>query len=516
MIETLNSKDGALTAKINNIFVHSSYSPKKEALNYARKMRFAESRSIILLEPCLNYLAEIIKRENPQTKIISIYFEEFFFNNDTDKSDHKYLYNKDNSKLQQFLSHTVTELDIESLKIIDWPPAEKIFGISSELRNIIGQHIREMYGNITTVSGFGKIIFRNYFHNFSSIEHFFKISMQNSTVFIAGSGPSLKNEIDFLKNNRNRLFLIALPSSVSFLQHNLIKPDLIVTTDPGYYAKQHLYSSESIPVAAPLTAALPISIQNTGIIEFKQNYFLETFLSNNQNTVIIPQHGTVAGSAIYIALQISSGPILISGFDFSYHDLLSHNRPHSFDSIIDSQADRYKPLNSLYFYRNIIDSERISNFTRTNKALKTYSGWFAANSRKFNSRCFFMERNFPPPGAFQSISCRNAEGMLGPPPQASFIRMENTIVNERKYRLHQMINSSVTMLEDTAEIIQHLQSGSEIVQALNNPFIFNLFLPSLLEIKRHYIHKNGKEVQNKAVSLIRETITFIESFLNYV
>ena len=58
-------------------------------------------------------------------------------------------------------------------------------------------------------------------------------------------------------------------------------------------------------------------------------------------------------------------------------------------------------------------------------------------------------------------------------------------------------------------------SGSNLFYFLNNGLLRNLFLPELLEFKRHYSDKNGKKVQNKAVSLIEKAVVYLNGFLNY-
>ncbi|HAK44837.1 MAG TPA: hypothetical protein DCO79_02800, partial [Spirochaeta sp.] len=337
MIETEESRDGDLTAKINNNYLHSAYSPRKEAVKFYHNNKLEISRTIILLEPCLNYLSEVIRKNNSSAKIISIYCDQYFYTRDNKKSDFSFCFTANNSDLQFFLSKALNELDIESLKIIEWPPAKKFYSERClTIKQILTQHIRELHGNITTTSGFGQKYFRNFLKNYLYTDYILSPVRSSKAVLIAGSGPGLKADLDFIKDNRNRITLLSLPSSLHFLQYNGIKPDLIISTDPGYYAALHLNGFEDIPVASPLTAAVPFNCLKKGLLAFSQNYFMEACVNNPAPALTLPQHGTVAGSALYLSNILTEGPIFISGFDFSYTDLLSHNRPHTFDNLIES------------------------------------------------------------------------------------------------------------------------------------------------------------------------------------
>ena len=70
MIIIENSRNGEPTAKINNIYVHSAYSPLKEAERYFQANDLSKSSTFILIGPCMNYLKTIIRRNLKSAKII--------------------------------------------------------------------------------------------------------------------------------------------------------------------------------------------------------------------------------------------------------------------------------------------------------------------------------------------------------------------------------------------------------------------------------------------------------------
>ena len=516
MIEITKSREGDLTAKSNNIFLHSAYSPKKEASKLFKSHNLGRNKTIILLAPCLNYIAEEIRINNNSVKIISVYIEDDFYSRDNGKSDSCFCFSSDESSLQTFLRGSIHELDIESLKIFEWPPSVRQYKDTIfKIRKQVSQVIRELHGNITTISGFGQKCFKNFIRNYLSAENYILPQKTDMPILIAGSGPGLKNDIDFIRRNRKKLILLALPSSLYFLRYNQINPDLIVSTDPGYYAAMHLNDFKGIPVAAPLSASLPHEKVSDGHFFFRQNHFFETSFPDVSRFISLPQNGTVAGSSLYLATALSTGPILISGLDFSYTDMISHNRPHTFDNLLEKSSSRFKTLYSIYFNRNIVSSERLSGRTRTTHALKTYSGWFTSHSTRFCNRCFFLNTSNIP-GNFNSISYENAESLLKKQGNFIFSIKLAAPYQKRIQEINTFISGWVKLLEKIVIDLNVLENPHDFFCLLNNDIIFNFFLPELLEYKRHFINKNSKEARDKAVSLTMKAINFFKDFNDYV
>ena len=516
MIEIENSRDGDLTAKIDNLYLHSAYSPKREALKFFENNKLEKYKTFILIEPCLNYISEIIRESIDNPRIISVYFNPIFYKNDKGKSDLSFCVTENMTEFLSFLNHAISELNLEGLKVLEWPTAIKYFNETArDVKRIISQKIHELHGNITTISGFGKRHFRNFFKNYLFTENYLRINRSSKPVVLAGSGPGLQNDIDFIAGSRNKIILISLPSSLQFLRYNGIRPDIIISTDPGYYASFHLHDCKDIPVATTLTASLPTEVIRNGVLFFSQKYYLENLLQETSNFMYIPANGTVAGSALYLAKIISSGPLLISGLDFSYNDLISHNRPHTFDNIIEKSSRRTNSINSLYFKRNILPSERVSGKIRTTRSLKIYESWFASKSRNFNRNCFFLKGSTAP-GEFISLPYKEIEKYFIDAVPLEFCQYKNSNFSERKHQLNYILKSKIDMLTNLITVMNGKADGVSMFKLLNNDIIFNLFLPELLEFKRHNLNKKGKEVQNKAVSLIIKTRNFLKEYFDYV
>jgi len=518
MIEFLSSKDGNLTAKFDGVYLHSAYSPRKEAENFYIKEKLERFSTFILIDPCLNYSGSLIKEKNPGVKVISIYTYKAFAQRDNSISDFLWC-RKDGDSLKNFLYKAMQELDLEQFRLIEWPAAAKSLKAPlSGYKDTITQHIRELHGNITTSSGFGSRIVKNFIKNYLSADKVSVPRPTDSTFFIAGSGPGLANSIPFLKRNRQALFITALPSSINYLLSFGIKPDLIVSTDPGYYAGHHIRTLNNCLIASPLTANLLSSLNDNHLIPINQQSFIETsFRSNFGSFINIPSNGTVAGTAMFLAAMLTTGRIIVSGLDFSFIDILSHNRPHSFDRIIEQKSSRTSSLQSLYYDRNIAPSVKIeSGPRRTTTALNVYRGWFERSSSIFSKRCFFMEHFEKPPGDFTNLSEAEAESMLSADAKLSFDILNFSAPEKRRLDIEEYLHiqdNSLSVLSNS--LSEESIMDNKLISMLYSSIAGNIFLPDILEMKRISFNKNSKEVLNKAVSLIERTRSFLDYLGRY-
>ncbi len=517
MIEIESSKSGFPTARLSDKYMHSAYSPVNEAVKFFKKNKLENYSTFILIEPCLNYLAGVIKKNIPNSKIISIHFVNDFFIRESPSSDFSLLVDSANPAYINKIREYIKETDVEGLKIISWPPSLNHFTeLSDWLKSCLWGFLRELHGNITTTSGFGKRMFSNYIKNFSISADSYSIDRTNHPVVVAGSGPNLENDIDFIKKNRDRFILLALPSALHYLRFHEIRPNLIISTDPGYWAKLHLAGFESYPLILPYSASVPHTFFDNITIPVSQNYFLDAPLLCNTNLFInLPSNGTVAGSALFYSFKYSSGPVFLSGLDFSFIDLLSHVRPHSFENFIEQNSSRTFPLTDIYYRRNIINSKPVDESRRITHALKVYSGWFAANSSRFSSRVFFLNYHTKPPGSFTNIGYKEAEQLLDINCKINLKKVSNSSLLQKQDLVDNCLrhfrNSLTSLLGD----IKENDSGMFIFNILNNPVFNNLFLPELLEFKRHYSYKTGSEVQNKAYYIIDKALNYLSGFNLY-
>jgi hypothetical protein len=233
-------------------------------------------------------------------------------------------------------------------------------------------------GNLTTLRGFGTRWISNSLLNFLFQPNFVRAAFSGRGAYLIASGPSLESCRDILAEGDAAK--IALASSLAYLQQYRLKPDLLVQTDPGFYADYHLRLNreEAVPVAMPLSARpLALSAPKAPLMIIDQQEPLERALIEllglgDASLPALPSTGTVAASALFLSRNLTAEPVLLCGLDLCYSDIRTHVSPHSFDPVFAGGSSRITPLYS----RRFDYSRRTASEPGQSRALKTYADWF--------------------------------------------------------------------------------------------------------------------------------------------
>ena len=73
----------------------------------------------------MNYISDVIRKNNSTAKIICIHFDSSFYQNN--QVENKYLFDGDAQTFLLFLKSALKETDLGGLKIFDWPASLRIF-----------------------------------------------------------------------------------------------------------------------------------------------------------------------------------------------------------------------------------------------------------------------------------------------------------------------------------------------------------------------------------------------------
>ncbi len=385
-MQLLQAKDGTQTACIGNHLLHSRYSPLKEAESFLKKWLFdnsyTQNDTLIIIEPALGYLISSLNNRGIHNYIV-IFCSKLTY----DYCLQKGLINNGNSwypdsfiPLSTFIDEQILDTKIRHIKILEWIPGIKSFPESSTfIKNVLVKKLKIIQGNDITTIKFGRKWFTNTLRNYMTLSFQCSLGKIDQDVILVASGYSLNENIEFLQQNQNCYFVVALPSSVRALMEYGIKPDLIVTTDPGFYALAHYeHFPEDVPIAMPLTA-YPYKFLNP-IICVNQGNGLDNLLINNIPAIYAPEMGTVAATALFILNKHCLRNIYILGLDFCMKDMREHVHPHSFDRYFYEKSFRLKPELQQRYHRIKIMTETKKKGYYYSKSMDTYSHWFNMNS----------------------------------------------------------------------------------------------------------------------------------------
>jgi hypothetical protein len=387
MLELSSSKSGQPIARIKGIHLHSPYDPQKEARRFLQEsIKQANPSTILLLGAGLGYLYRETTESFPNAGVVVVFYhEEVVKSFSPGPPPGMYWHPGQDMSLLQFLRNRIHELEAEGLAVVEWPPSARIFPeVSLRANEALHQLFREIRGTLVTTAALGKRWLRNSLGNFLGIEEVFPPAGGGSgagPTVIAASGPSLEQGIDFLARYREYIELWALPSSLDFLLSRDLRPDTVVMTDPSYYAFTHLGCAKdhSIHLTMPLSAAKGSWRISARVSLVNQETPVERQLLDGAGVTVpsVPAQGTVAATALILALRLREAPVVFTGLDFCYRDILSHVRPNNFENWLEPESNRLAPLHHKLFALAAEQAPAKQGGMRRTLALDTYAGWFA-------------------------------------------------------------------------------------------------------------------------------------------
>jgi hypothetical protein len=400
MIEHFTARSGAPSLRMGGRALHSPYDPVEEARRFIDQNATEAPSTVLLLGEALGYASEILRARYPDAHLVLIFYSAEIFSASPQGSAmqaatpgiswHPGL----PTGLAEFLRYHVGELDLEGLQVLEWPASARLFPeVSRAAHQAVRQVVQELNGSFLTTMQAGKLWIRNSISNYLALETALVGApcAEDRPVVIAASGPTLEESASLLARVRSRIDLWALPSACHALRRAGLEPDLVVLTDPGFYALQHLrFAGVKCPLAMPLSAArgpwdLPVpGAESPGLPVFllAQPGFLETPLlrSLGIEAPVVPPHGTVAATAIDLALSFTRAPVIAAGLDMCSRDLATHARPAEFDTLLHAAATRLSPHTGLSFARAAsqgMSRAPGSTDARISPSLRTYAGWFS-------------------------------------------------------------------------------------------------------------------------------------------
>ena len=531
MIETFTARSGALTARVDGIALHSPYDPAREARRFveANVGQYAPSAVVVLGEG-LGYVSAALESLYPGVRLIQVFYSDEIMTIGNGRGAAAAARSGLGDGVQgipvhggvgpawcpgmkaglsAFLASSLGELDLEGLRLIEWPPSARIFpAVSRNANQSVHRFVQELNGSFATTLAAGRLWMRNAISNFLAIDSTLvgELCPAVRPILIAAPGPSLEEAASLIAEVRSLVELWALPSSSLLLRERGLSPDLVVMTDPGYYSLHHVrFSSPSCPFAMPLSAArgtwdLPWMDRQeppTAPFLLEQPGFFEKALLEEAGVhapLIVP-HGTVAATALDLALASTNAPVIIAGLDMCTRDISLHARPNAFDCLLHLQSTRLSPHYSLSFQRAA--AQRVEHVpgaagVRASPSLRTYAGWFNEPRPDIAPRAY---RLLPSPVRL--------EGMRDLDPSSLRLLLDGSPETPRGPRLR--IHGAFPRREERHRIVSRLLKGwtDELAAAHATALSFQTLdllghSPSLLSLAYHIEPQRLLETRRKS------------------
>jgi Protein of unknown function DUF115 len=383
------------TCRAGDVWLHSPYDPEREARRFAGSSVGASKPShVVLLGPCLDYLTPVLRSLLPGARIISVQYSSFFEGKTRSSPDASW-HPGVRTNLGAFLDANLDEDAISGVCVLEWEPASRAFPDEAVFaKSAVRSSLDRLSSSTATVKASGRKWISNSCASFLLIERASTVRPVDCPVIIAAAGPSLNASLAALSRFKGRFTTIAVSSAWAACRHAGIEPDLVVSTDGGFWSRQHLYplAKEKTVIAAPLTALPSSSLYRMAtLLLLDQGSFVESELLPCLGPgLVLAPHGTVSGTALQLAAGLTAGPIIAAGLDLASYGDLSHARPHGFDAVLGGAASRLHPLERSLWSRGRESSpEPLADKPwRSSRSLNAYASALALDARLLSGRLY--------------------------------------------------------------------------------------------------------------------------------
>ena len=339
MIEILKARSGLTTAKLNGLFIHSSYDPLREAQRIASQASNANYDLIIVLGTGLGYHIHLIANSLPRTPIIAIEPQQ-----DVYQQLKLYAYNKwytlknvkilHESNLDQHLYKLLNLLKPINPKLISLPAYDRVYPKVKEIiKKTLQEYLDSLKTNRATVKRFSFIWLNNILRNYNTliktpgIFHL-KDKYHGIPAFILGSGPTLPNFIEFIRKYQEKAIIIATNASFRYLLSVGIEPEIVMVIDANpvcqlYIPPTPTFSSTLVfePTVNPY---LPLNYQGPKLTFNSHTPFFQIIKPYIGDKGSIMVGGSVITSALSLAHFLGLSPAIMFGVDLAYTYGLVH------------------------------------------------------------------------------------------------------------------------------------------------------------------------------------------------
>ena len=325
MIELEKSKSGNLTLKYNNKYIHSKYNPVKEGIQFAEGNKELLNEKIVVVYGLgLGYHIHAIAEKLKDDSVLYVFeYNEKLI--EYCKKVNKDIFNYKNTKIigstdSQFLRKFADSLRSVENIIIHKTSLETIRESNKLLYNLINdfnimkQHV-DMDTEIIKQSEENYKI--NTENNYKSINEFIEqFKKSNKPFIIVSAGPSVDNDLSKLKQNREKFNIISVGSAFRTLVKNRITPDAVVIIDTKPIVKKQFENLE--------TYNIPLCFSATASRWAVELYNGPKYIFNTSEHDEIKTRGTVAVSAMDIAIKCNAKKIILLGQDLAFINKKSH------------------------------------------------------------------------------------------------------------------------------------------------------------------------------------------------
>lgn len=395
-----DAKNGLKTLLINDKYVHSKFKPESDGDG----TEFNSKSLIAVFGLGLGYHVRNILKSNPESIIVVFEPLDEIFNlkekclPDLADNDRVVIVNDCQagylfSLLEKFFSNSFVRLKTYSHRTY----ASIMQSSEADFFSNISKVYKMFIQNIMTESNFIPLWFKNTVYNLvksGRLVSIKNINMERNTAVVCGAGPTLKDNIPFMKQNRRNLTIFASDTALIPLADSGIEPDVVVSLDGQHYSiEDFVVSSNSLFIFDILAMPSLRNIKSEKILtthSYKDNSFPAWFFNKlSISPESINTGGTVSDYTLDIAVKSGFKRIILAGYDLSFPGNITHTNSSPYHKRLIRQTDYYNTISDKFlksislrnpFYADSYRSDKVF----TDFVMSNYRSYLEEYIRVFN------------------------------------------------------------------------------------------------------------------------------------
>ncbi len=227
-----------------------------------------------------------------------------------------------------------------------------------EIEIMLDNEIKVFWQNKMTFIHMGRLWIKNILSNLPHLIYSKNLNKLKTELpfLVIGAGPSLEYSINWIIKIRKHVIILAVDTALPYLGDSGIKPDLIFVLESQLINLQDFipHTFKDVPVICDISSAPSITKIFKGNTYFFSSDFhpLNLFKRMKKKGLLpktIPPLGSVGVAAVYTAMMLTKGPLILTGLDFSYTDNKTHARNTAFHMLMFKTIDRFKSAEQFTF-----------------------------------------------------------------------------------------------------------------------------------------------------------------------
>lgn len=324
-----NSLSGAYTVldTSHRRYLHSEYNPLYEARKQAESIYSPKADEAVIIGDGLGYLSYELYELSQHSLKITVLQNDANLNTVAQKYGvYNLLPKADINIVAIENTHALFEMFIDKITTTDncifWISDYMIEDFADEEKNVL----RMLNKNNASLQGMKPLYDINFWKNKNKFDGTLSDLGQSSIrdFIIVAAGPSLNQNIDFIRSSIGSKKIIAVSTALKRLLKEGIKPDYVCVLDPKKYVCTHLEGItdevKNIPVIAERLAFCGFLNKYSGpaYSVYSNDYEPAVIEAEESNQEIIDFTRTVTNLAIEIAVRLGAGRVFLVGADLAF------------------------------------------------------------------------------------------------------------------------------------------------------------------------------------------------------